>query len=171
MTEMSLKLQIFTLKPKQRINLIQISGHLSPHPVTILNPTTSDHSSWLLLYPLLKSSALISISCWLLIITQPVCDFIYDISPPKSTKNNESVRQSSNVSQEQGLHATCETKVVYQSNPLPAELSVQSGQGRGASQAVSQLLTESFGSFRTHTSSTVSDKTNNINCIGFIFFK
>lgn len=42
------------------------------------------------------------------------------------------------MSQEQGLHATCETKVLY---CLPAELRVQSIQG------VVQLLTESIGSF------------------------
>ena len=50
------------------------------------------------------------------------------------------------MSQEQGLRATCETKVVCLRGWLPAELSVQSAQGQGAIQAVSQLLTESPGS-------------------------
>lgn len=63
----------------------------------------------------------------------------------KITERDREQRDS--PSQEQGLDATCETKVLYLSGSLPAELSVQSASGHGAIQGVSQLLTESMGSF------------------------
>ena len=84
------------------------------------------------------------------------------------------------MSQEQGLHATCETRIVYWSGWLPAELSVQSAWGIGAVQAVSQLLIESLGSFILHTSDakhylpgtvTGGHKIHDINSIGWISFR
>lgn len=56
------------------------------------------------------------------------------------------------MSQEQGLRATCESKVVYLSSRLLADSSVQSAQGQGGIQAVSQLLTESSGSILLYPS-------------------
>lgn len=103
------------------------------------------------------TQSLISISYWPFIIIACILGLIYDISSvtsgKKITEGSGAESNGTESSQEHSLHATCEPKVGWSCigpvflNESPAVLSVQSGQGLGSTQAASQLVTESLGSF------------------------